>query len=144
MSFPYEDIVGLPHLEPHRHKRMPMTTRAAQFAPFAALAGHEEAVRETARVTEERRDPSEEELEVLNERHRRLTEHLLASPEDRPVIRLTWFEPDRVKEGGAYVTRTLAVEKVDENARVIRLEDGVTVPMDEVFAMEGEFFTDLF
>lgn len=45
----YDDIIHLPHYEPKRHPRMPMAARAAQFAPFAAVAGHDAAIREEGR-----------------------------------------------------------------------------------------------
>lgn len=49
MSTEYDDIIHLPHFEPKRHPRMPMAARAAQFAPFAAVAGHDAAIREEGR-----------------------------------------------------------------------------------------------
>lgn len=50
----YDDIIGLPHHVSKTRPRMPVQDRAAQFAPFSALTGHKEAVRETARKTEEK------------------------------------------------------------------------------------------
>lgn len=50
----YDDIINLPHHVSLRHPQMPSLDRAAQFSPFAALAGHDAAIRETARLAESR------------------------------------------------------------------------------------------
>lgn len=64
----YDDIIHLPHPEPARHPRMSRQNRAAQFAPFAALTGHEDAIRETARLTENKIQLNEDDAAKLNER----------------------------------------------------------------------------
>ena len=48
MTNNYDDIINLPHYEPKHHPRMSMWNRAAQFAPFAALTGFDDAIKETA------------------------------------------------------------------------------------------------
>ncbi len=136
MSFPYEDMVHLPHPEPRGRNRMPMNARAAQFAPFAALAGHDEAIRETARVTDPFREITDEERSLLNERHSVLMRHL----DERPLVILTWFEPDLYKEGGRWLRHGVRVARVDESARCLVLTNGARVPMDMVAAMDGPLF----
>ena len=79
MSGKYDDIIDLPHPEPQTHPRMPMRDRAAQFAPFAALTGYDAAIRENARLTQERIAPAEAELAALDRRFRLLQEHLVSS-----------------------------------------------------------------
>ncbi len=136
MNFPYEDIIHLSCPEPRGRARMPMNARAAQFAPFAALSGHDEAIRETARLTEPFREITDEERALLNERHRVLVGRL----GERPMVTLTWFEPDLHKEGGRWLRRDVRVARVDEEARRLVLADGAAVPMDMVAAMEGPLF----
>ena len=138
--FPYEDIVHLAHPEPKRHKRMPMSARAAQFAPFAALSGHEEAIMETARETVMRPALSEDDLERLNRCHQILAEHL----EERPLVRFTVFIPDKCKEGGSIETVQGAVASINEEKRSLQLTDRTVLSMDNVIAMEGPLFQDLF
>ena len=138
--FPYEDIVHLTHPEPKRHKRMPMSARAAQFAPFAALSGHEEAIMETARETVMRPALSEDDLERLNRCHLILASHL----EERPLVRFTVFIPDKCKEGGSIATVQGAVAGIQEEKRRLQLTDGTVISMDNVIAMEGPLFQDLF
>lgn len=62
----YEDIINLPHPVSKSHKPMPVEDRAAQFAPFAALTGHQAAIEEAARVTDMRMELDEEMKEQLN------------------------------------------------------------------------------
>ena len=100
MKTPYDDIIRLPHHVSRNHPQMPMLDRAAQFAPFAALAGYEAAVAETARRTAERRELSPQKTEELN---RRLAALIARLPE-RPEATVEYFVPDERKAGGAYVT----------------------------------------
>ncbi len=138
--FPYEDIVNLAHPEPKRHKRMPMSARAAQFAPFAALSGHEEAIMETARETVMKPVLSEDDLDRLNRCHQLLLEHL----QEKPLVRFTVFIPDKCKEGGSIDTVQGAVESISEEKRSLQLADKTVIFMDNVLAMEGPLFQDLF
>ncbi len=115
-----------------------MRARAAQFAPFAALSGHDAAIRETARLTDTFHEPSDEERERLNARHRILMAHLA----ERPLVRVTWFEADAHKEGGYWVTRDCRIVHVDEVCRHLVLHDATRIPMDFVRAMDGAIFTD--
>ena len=93
----YDDIIDLPHHVSARHHPMPMIDRAAQFSPFAALSGHGDAIAETARLTDARRELDEETQAQLNERIALLAQ---AAPQ-RPIVRVTWFQPDAHKEGGS-------------------------------------------
>ena len=132
----YDDIIKFEYRGPVRHVRMKRSARAAQFAPFAALTGYDAAIRENARLTQERIVPAEAELAALDRRFRLLAEHL----DERPEIRLTRFRPDERKSGGTYETITGVVKQIDPVARRIRLWDGTDIPMDDVLAMDGALF----
>lgn len=123
MSWEYEDIIHLPHHVSERHPQMSMTARAAQFAPFAALAGHDAAIREAARETDTwTRDES-----VLDELDRTLS--LLRDAECGSVeVRITFFIPDDRKTGGRLSTVSGRVKAVDDVARRILLTDGQAIP----------------
>lgn len=114
-------------------------TAAAQFAPFAALTGYDAAIRENARLTQERIDPAEAELASLDRRFRLLLEHL----GERPEVRLTRFRPDERKSGGVYETVSGIVKQIDLIARRIRLLDGTDIPMDDVLTLDGALFDAL-
>lgn len=124
MSGPYDDIIGLPHPNSERHPRMPMASRAAQFSPFAALTGYDDAVKETARLTDGKIELTEEEQAVLDGKLQLLEPGMAAS--------LTYFQPDGRKQGGAYVTASGVVKRVDAAAREVVLTDGKRIPVDGV------------
>ena len=136
MTGKYDAILHLPHHVSKKHPPMPMSDRAAQFAPFAALTGYDAAIRENARLTQERITPAEAELAALDRRFRLLLEHL----GERPEVRLTRFRPDERKSGGVYETVSGIVKQIDSIARRIRLLDGTDIPMDDVLMLDGALF----
>ena len=109
---PYGDIIGLPHHRSLTHPRMSMTERAAQFAPYAALVGFDDMVRETARWTDEEAELSETELERLNEKLLAIAE--AAGSGLQPEVTVCYFAPDGRKDGGSYREHCGRVKKVDE------------------------------
>lgn len=109
MSGPYDDIISLPHPTSSRHPRMPISDRAAQFSPFAALAGHSAALAETARLTDRQIELSDDDKAVLDQKQRILLEHIKECPE----ITVTWFRPDEKKDGGQYITTTGRLRRID-------------------------------
>lgn len=132
----YEDIIQLPHHVSAKHPRMPLPDRATQFSPFAALTGHGEAIRETARLTDDFVELDEDRKMQIDEQLRLVRENL----SQRPEIEVTYFRPDEKKSGGAYVTIRGKVKKIDEYGRRILFMDGTALPMDRIYSMEGELF----
>lgn len=128
----YDDIIDLPHHVSKTHPQMPMRSRAAQFAPFAALSGYAEAVKETERLTQEERELDEYEREELDHKLQMLIGHW----KEQPEVTITYFQPDRKKSGGAYVDVTGTVRKIDANKRIIRMMDDTAIPMDHVVHIE--------
>ena len=131
MKTPYDDIIYLPHHVSRNHPQMPLRDRATQFAPFAALTGYESAVGETARLTTERRDLDAQEAEELN---RRLVA-LIARLSERPEVTIEYFVPDERKSGGAYVTVTGRVRNISVAERLLVMEDGTEIPMEDVVSV---------
>lgn len=130
MSGPYDDIIDLPHPTSERHPRMPMANRAAQFSPFAALSGYDDAVKETARLTDGKIDLTEEEKSILDARLQRLT------PGENAAI--TYFQPDGRKQGGTYLTVTGAIKKFDRYAHEIMMTDGCRISIDDILEVQFE------
>lgn len=122
------------------HPQMSNRERAAQFAPFAALTGYEDAVEETARLTEVQRDLSEDVKAELDARLRFLRDRLPESPE----ITACYFVPDARKAGGAYVEKTGPVKTIDLYDRALVFRDGDRVPLDRLRALSGAFFREEF
>lgn len=132
----YDDIIHLPHHVSKRHPQMPLLNRAAQFSPFAALTGHEDAILEAARQTDSFIELNEDRKEQLDEQLQLLKENL----EQKPVCEITYFQPDEKKNGGAYVTVCKPVKKIDEYQRRIIFTDGTALPIEHIFSIGGELF----
>lgn len=132
----YDDIINLSHHVSANHPHMSALDRAAQFSPFAALTGHDAAIRETARLTDSLMELTEEGKELLDERLQMLRVHLA----ERPEVTFTYYEPDEKKSGGEYITVHGRVKKLNELEHQIVLEDGSIVPIENLFAVEGEQF----
>lgn len=138
-SHKYDDIINLPHHVSARHPRMSPLDRAAQFSPFAALTGHGAAIKETARLTEEWIELDESRKEMLDERLQMLREHISRKME----ITFTYFKPDEKKNGGAYLTVTGTIKKIDEYEHRIIMENGTALNIENLFSIEGELFREL-
>ena len=138
-KFPYEDIVNLPPHISKRHPQPSMMDRAARFAPFAAITGYEEMVLEEARVTEERIDLDEGALALLNEKLNMIQEFL----DEEPEVTITYFEPDKKKTGGAYVSVTGIVKRIDEYEHLVIMTDGKKISIEDIYAMGSDLFYSL-
>ena len=136
MSGKYDDMIDLPHPTSNKHPRMSIQDRAAIFSPFAALSGHGAAIAETARLTDQRVELDEDTKAELDQRQAVLLEHI----EEQPEITVTWFQPDGRKDGGAYLTVTGRLKKIDEVERILTLLDGTSIPLEDVVGLESEWF----
>ena len=130
----YDDIINLPHHISETHPQMPIKDRAAQFSPFAALTGYEAEVKEAARITDTKIELTEEQQASLNE-HLRLLEDALPQ---RPIASFTYFVPDAKKDGGAYITVTGKLKRLDRVARNILLTDGTVIHIDNLLQVDSE------
>ena len=135
----YADIIGLPHHTSPTRPRMSVSARAAQFAPFAALTGYGAAVDETARLTDDRIVLDENAKAMLDGKLLIIADHITEHPE----ITVTYFEPDKKKSGGAYVSVTGQVKEIDEYERVVRLCDGLKIPIEQIYGIVSELFVEL-
>lgn len=128
----YEDIIYLPHPVSRNHPPMPVGDRAAQFAPFAALTGYEEAVEEAARLTECRIEMDRDRIEELDRELRRLREHI----KERPEADIVCFKADERKTGGARVTLSGRVKKIDEYEGRLIMADGSVIAIEDIYGID--------
>ncbi len=135
----YRDIINLPRHVSDRRRPMGRRERAAQFSPFAALTGYDAVIAESGRLTGRRIELSEDSKAVLDRKQQLLQEHLAEKPE----IIISYFLPDELKEGGAYVCLRGRVKKLDCLERRIIMTDGKSVAMDDVYNLEGDIFSDI-
>ena len=139
MNRKYNEIMGLPHHVSKTRPQMPMSDRAAQFAPFAALTGYDAAIKETGRLTDERIELDVEARSALDMKYQLLMEAL----DEAPEVTITYFQPDERKAGGKYVSAVGTVKKIDDFERRITMRDGTRIPMDDVLSIDGELFSSL-
>ena len=124
----YDDIINLNHHISSKHPRLSMEQRAAQFAPFAALTGYGDSIKETARLTDNRIELNEEEKEMLNIKLQELKSKISTLPQ----VTITYFVPDAKKAGGEYITKMSRLKKIDEYKKIIILEDKTIIPISEI------------
>lgn len=136
----YDDIINLPHHVSKSHPPMSTLNRAAQFSPFAALTGYEDAIEETARLTGKRIDLDESAKSRLDEKLRIVQEQLNIEPE----ITITYFQPDDKKSGGAYVSICGIVKRIDYYERTVIMQDGTRIEIEEIINITGELFVNDF
>ena len=136
----YDDIINLPNPTSKRHPRMSLYARAAQFSPFAALTGHEAAIRETARQTDGKEILSDEVIAGLNEKLRVIAENIGKGQ----MVTITYFMPDERKAGGAYVTHSGVVKRIDEYEHTVIMTDGAEIPIGQISEIESELFGNLY
>ena len=129
----YDDIIHLPHHTSKTHARMSMIERAAQFSPFAALTGYSGVIREVGRLTEQKIELGESEIEELE----RELNRLVPLAQEHPKVTITYFQPDQKKEGGTYLTVTGQLKKIDDIERAIFLIDGTRIPVENILRIEG-------
>lgn len=132
-SHKYDHILHLPHPVSSKHSPMTNYDRAAQFSPFAALTGFEDAIGEAGRLTDFQAELDEDEKALLNERLMELQSQI----SHQPPVTLTCFRPDDRKSGGAYVRVRGYLKKIDEYRRVLILSDGEEISIDQIYAIES-------
>lgn len=125
----YDDIIELPHHRSQYRTPMPVENRSAQFAPFAALSGHDDAIDETARITDIK-------IELTNEEKLEIEQALRRSLENKSCVAITYFSPDNKKTGGCYRHITSVVKKIDEYDKTITLTDGTTLHLENLTSVK--------
>lgn len=130
----YDDIINLPHHQSTKRTHMSTHDRAAQFAPFAALKGYEEAVIETARHTDSKAVLDENQIEQIDATLQYIADNLNSNIN----INVTYYLPDKYKAGGAYLEYSGRVKRIEPLARVIEFDNGFQIYIDDVFNIEIE------
>lgn len=128
---PYDDIINIDRPRSLRPS-MPLQDRAAQFAPFAALSGHSEAVKEAGRIVEKRQSLSPEEQDELNRQIAYLRELLFT----RPQVEITYFVADERKDGGTYAAANGQLRTIDDYNGYFVFQDGSFIPIKDTISLE--------
>jgi len=123
----YEDIINLPHFEP-KHKRMGISVRSAEFSPFAALTGFNDAVKETERLVDKKvLLGADEKIKIKNK-----LQEILKSIKEKPEIKITYFVSDKRKNGGKYIKIINKVKKIDMIEKYIMLENKIKIYFKDI------------
>ena len=133
----YDDIIKLEHHVSPKRAGMTMEDRAAQFAPFAALTGYEDAIDETARLTDREALLTEDRREELDRRQQMLMQVI----DRRPEITVTYFLDDARKAGGAYRTVTGHLLRLDTVEGRMYLTEGKSIPFARIFSIDSPLFS---
>lgn len=128
----YDDIIDIPYKKSTRHPPMSRIERAAQFAPFAALTGHKESIKETERITDKKRILDESQIDILN----KTLNKIIMNIKDHPQVTITYFQSDTQKLGGKYITITNRVKKIDEYYKTVVMDDGKKIPIKDIYIIE--------
>lgn len=128
----YDDIINLEHHVSTKHSRMSLENRSAQFAPFSALTGYEEAVTEEARVTESRIAIDEEAKIEVNEK----LNYIMKNLDKNIIVSVTYFEKDKKKQGGRYKTIKGIIKKIDDFRKTIEMQTGEIIKIEELKKIE--------
>lgn len=131
MNEKYKDMLHLPHPVSATHPRMSLQDRAAQFSPFAALTGYDDALKETARLTDRFIELDEDRKQEIDRQIGYLQQHR----GEAVTVKITYFVPDARKDGGAYNTLEGCVQKIDENSRSLRIQ-GTEIPVEKIYEID--------
>lgn len=126
----YEDIINLPHHVSQKRRHMSLYDRAAQFAPFAALTGYDDAINETARFTDNPIDIDDNARTILDNKMSEIR-NMVA-----PDVTITHFVPDALKDGGSYISTSGIIKSIDDNQQTIILQDGMRISPENIIDIQ--------
>lgn len=131
----YDDIINLQHHLSTKHPRLSIEQRAAQFAPYSALSGYGDAIKETARITENKIELSDDEKNKIDD----ILQQIMKEISNKPKVTITYFIPDMKKNGGKYNTQVGNIKRVDEFKQIIILEDETEIPIQDIIEISSNF-----
>ena len=131
MNEKYKNMLHLSHPVSAARPRMALQDRAAQFSPFAALTGYDDALRETARLTERFIELDEDGKQEIDRQISYLQQH----PLDTVPVKIIYFVPDEKKDGGSYTAVEGCVRKIDENTKSLQIQ-GTEIPVERIYGID--------
>ncbi len=131
----YSDIINLKR-PPSKHPKLSIESRAAQFAPFAALIGYNNAIKEKARLTEKKINLTEEKKQIINNKIIYLENHI----KEKTEVKITYFIKDELKEGGKYIKENGIIKKIDHIKQTIKYENNKIIPIKNIIEIESILF----
>lgn len=139
----YDDLLNLPPHKSSSRTPMSLADRAAQFSPFAALTGYETAIKETARLTDQKIILDETAKSRLDETLSKLQSSIQNRIATEVEIEVCYFEEDKHKAGGRYITERGIVKKIDTYERTLIFTTGLTIDIEDIIEITGDFEEDM-
>lgn len=134
----YDDIINLSYPYPTKRRRMSVADRAAQFSPFAALTGHDAAIAETGRLTDDKIELGEDAVYQIEYRLTKIAGRIDQGKKIYPKATILYFQKDAKKSGGAYLKKEGCIKKIDEIKKIIEFEDGISIRVSDILEIDGE------
>lgn len=131
----YKDIINLTRPQ-SKHPHLGIDSRAAQFAPFAALTGYDSAVKETARLTKRKIELNDELKEIINNKLNYIEKNI----REKNIISVTYFVKDEKKDGGRYESYSGIVKRINNVEEYIKFEDNKIINFNDILSLDGEIF----
>ncbi len=128
----YDDIINLKHHVSLTHPRMSLNDRAAQFAPFSALTGYEESIKEVSRLTDKKKELSDDEKMIINDHLIQIQENIVK----KNIYEITYFIKDEKKTGGKYLTINGIVKRIDDINKKIIMNDNKKIAFDDILSIK--------
>ena len=127
----YKDIINLPRFEPKYHQRMTIYNRSAQFAPFAALTGYEDAIIETSRLTDEKIELDDNIKENINMKLLDIKDNI-----NTIEVKILYFKKDNKKKGGEYLEHIGKIKKIDIVNKELIFQNGLIIKIDDLVKID--------
>lgn len=135
----YSDIINLPHHVSTVHSHLSREQKAAQFAPFAALTGFDDDVKETARLTDKRIEIDDGLKEIISNKLNKIDINI----KDKPIVTITYFQEDSKKSGGKYLEVTESIKKINIFDNYILLYNNIKIKIPDIIDIQGEIFKEM-
>lgn len=135
----YQDIINIPYQKSTKRKQMSLNDRAAQFAPFAALTGYEESLKETSRKTTSKKELTQDDKDIISAKLNFIITNKL-----KEDILFTYFIKDLKKSGGKYVTVLKQVKRIDEVNKIVYFIDKELINIDDIIDIKSNTIDSIF
>ena len=129
LNFIYSDILYLDRPK-SKYPKLSIEQRAAQFAPFSALTGYDEQIKETGRETMNKKILTEEEKNMINQKINYLNLH------KNTIFKIIYFLKDNKKDGGSYFQKISTIKKIDSYNKILILENNLKIPFTNILNIE--------
>lgn len=133
----YEDIIDIKYNGVKKHKKMSISNRAFEFAPFRALTGYTESIKEKSRITSNKRILTEEQNYIINEKINIIKNYI-----NKEKFNFIYFVKDKIKDGGVYKSITDYVIKVDEVKNLIMLKNNIKINFNDIIDINSNIFNE--